>query len=999
MTTERLFRSGVLTAVVAIAATMLVAAIASANPYDVWPPDKCVFEQMIPYNESIDPYSVQLMTDMQKLIGAKNSTRIALATWTNANYHINGTNYQLEDVYLSNAWQVVGYWMRDVPFPTDQTVRVATGDTDQNLSFTDTIHGIEFSMWRPVADNNGVVVRNGSGYYEAENGHFVFTNTSGSGPGTGPRGCGIAHSVGLMFPEELQAGAIGHALAYAIVDPAWDPCPPATKSDGNDFSRVQYPVRLPEGAVFRLKPSIWTDAVIDSQSGSGWSLAEKAMARAARDYGIYVIDHTGCNHFYTNNLRAYPGAVECNEYDPYQTIDGLDCSHRGATPTYAWIWPPGFVGPTNFEVPDRIFFPFPQGDQWLDYDGDGIPNVAEVAFGYRNNTFYDEVNDPSNGPLDWDNDGLTNAQEIQLRRYFRYLPLNPLDADSDGDGYSDYEEANNWSADPTNPWVVPNPSWPGMPTGTNLALGKATSGVNFTNTAYAVDGDESTGATAGADKTGSITVDLGASKTINRVVIKWLGHGQTYATGYTIKVSPDNSSWTTVYTETEGNGGLDDCWGLTANGRYVKLDITVLGSPWGLLVSELEVYGAGAPQPPVANFSGNPTSGTAPLTVAFTDLSTNSPTSWSWNFGDGGTSTAQNPSHIYTSVGSKTVSLTATNAQGSDNETKTNYITVTAGQPPVAQFVGNPTSGTVPLTVNFTDQSTNNPTSWSWNFGDSGTSTAQNPSHQYTSTGQFTVTLTATNAYGSDPEVKTNYITVSAGGQPPVAQFVGNPTSGTVPLTVNFTDQSTNTPTSWSWNFGDSGTSTAQNPSHQYTSTGQFTVSLTATNAYGSDPEVKTNYITVSSGGGGDYTAASYTILTGTYVSGTLADTYTSNDAYLVVHTVALTGQQSTDIQWNFNTGLSSLSSLSVTQEWRAQGITGQLRQRTRLYNFGSGGWVEVDNRMVTVSSDTTVVVNITNPAPYISGTGEVRAKILCGDNGKTAFDNYIDLVKITAAP
>jgi serine protease len=171
--------------------------------------------------------------------------------------------------------------------------------------------------------------------------------------------------------------------------------------------------------------------------------------------------------------------------------------------------------------------------------------------------------------------------------------------------------------------------------------------------------------------------------------------------------------------------------------------------------------------PPVANFSGTPTSGYAPLTVAFTDASTNGPTSWSWTFGDGGTSTLQNPSHQYTAAGTYTVTLTATNAYGSDSETKTGYITVTTQptNPPVAAFSGTPTSGNIPLTVVFTDASTNNPTSWSWNFGDGGTSTLQNPSHQYTVAGTYTVTLTATNAYGSDDEVKTNYITASAVSQ------------------------------------------------------------------------------------------------------------------------------------------------------------------------------------------------------------------------------------------
>jgi len=178
-------------------------------------------------------------------------------------------------------------------------------------------------------------------------------------------------------------------------------------------------------------------------------------------------------------------------------------------------------------------------------------------------------------------------------------------------------------------------------------------------------------------------------------------------------------------------------------------------------------------------------------------------------------------------------------------------VTGSAGTPPVAAFSGTPTSGTTPLTVQFTDASTGAPTSWSWTFGDGGASSAQNPSHTYNSAGTYTVALTASNAFGSDVNTKTGYITVTDPvGNPPVANFTGTPTSGTAPLAVLFSDASTNSPTSWSWNFGDGGTSTTRNPSHTYASAGTYTVSLAASNAWGSDTNTKTGYITVTTGGG-----------------------------------------------------------------------------------------------------------------------------------------------------
>jgi PKD repeat protein len=251
----------------------------------------------------------------------------------------------------------------------------------------------------------------------------------------------------------------------------------------------------------------------------------------------------------------------------------------------------------------------------------------------------------------------------------------------------------------------------------------------------------------------------------------------------------------------------------------------------------------GSSTAPTANFSASPTSGTTPLTVTFTNTSTGTVSGWSWNFGDGGTSTIQNPAHTYTSAGTYTVSLTAIGPGGSNTATKTNYISVTAA-PPVANFSASPTSGTAPLLVNFTDTSTGSVTGWSWNFGDGTTSTAKTAIKTYSNPGTYTVKLTVSGPGGSNTATKTNYISVTAA--PPVANFSASPTSGTAPLTVNFSDTSTGTVTGWSWSFGDGGTSTTQNPAHTYTATGTYTVSLTANGPAGTNTKTQTGYVKVS---------------------------------------------------------------------------------------------------------------------------------------------------------
>jgi len=195
---------------------------------------------------------------------------------------------------------------------------------------------------------------------------------------------------------------------------------------------------------------------------------------------------------------------------------------------------------------------------------------------------------------------------------------------------------------------------------------------------------------------------------------------------------------------------------------------------------------------PVASFTESSTSGILPLIVQFTDTTANTPTTWRWDFGDGATSTEENPAHSYATAGTYTVLLTATNTAGSNSATQ--LITINAVAEPAAvqvpttipttaplpavSFTGTPITGTAPLTVIFNANTPGSPESVSWDFGDGGTSTDNSPSYTYVIPGTYTVIMTATYSGGKKTSMKTGYITV--GGEsatesplPPVTTLAG----------------------------------------------------------------------------------------------------------------------------------------------------------------------------------------------------------------------------------
>jgi PKD repeat protein len=260
---------------------------------------------------------------------------------------------------------------------------------------------------------------------------------------------------------------------------------------------------------------------------------------------------------------------------------------------------------------------------------------------------------------------------------------------------------------------------------------------------------------------------------------------------------------------------------------------------------------------PKANFTATPTSGCGPLTVQYNNTSSPNAVSFQWDFpgGDPSTSTQTNPVVVYATAGAYSATLIAINPSGRDTISRSNYITVNTL--PTSAF----TSAANGLTVTFTNTSSG-ATSYSWDFGDNGNSAEANPSHTYAADGTYTVILSATNACGTATSSQTVTVTTA-----PTAGFTATPNSGCAPLTVVFTNTSSSNATSYNWQFpgGTPSSSTAQNPpSVEYNLPGNYTVTLTVSNASGSS--TFTQNIVVSAGPMANF-SASVSVLTATFTN------------------------------------------------------------------------------------------------------------------------------------
>jgi PKD repeat protein len=286
------------------------------------------------------------------------------------------------------------------------------------------------------------------------------------------------------------------------------------------------------------------------------------------------------------------------------------------------------------------------------------------------------------------------------------------------------------------------------------------------------------------------------------------------ASGKGLLVIPINGTWTVKWENTQ----LVDPY--TDNSIIVTYTLNVINHP------------------PKASIKADKTSGLRPVTLTFkgSGLDTDGYiASYSWNFGDGGTSTAQNPSHAFTKVGTFTTVLTVTDNDGLTG-TASIIITIVENKAPTAKVLASPVQGIVPVTVVFNGTGTDTDgtiKSYSWNFGDGGTSIEQNPTYKFVTIGIYDVVLTVKDDYGATGSATIKITVNRVPNKPPIPSITASPTSGIFPFDVQFTGKGTDSDgvvIAYLWDFGDgSTTSNEQNPLHTYLKAGDFTVKLKVT--------------------------------------------------------------------------------------------------------------------------------------------------------------------------
>jgi len=247
-----------------------------------------------------------------------------------------------------------------------------------------------------------------------------------------------------------------------------------------------------------------------------------------------------------------------------------------------------------------------------------------------------------------------------------------------------------------------------------------------------------------------------------------------------------------------------------------------------------------------AVLSASPATGDAPLNVLFdSSASTGTPDSYVWSFGDGTSSVATTPEHIYQDPGTYSVTLTLENVHGNTSEDSIEIVVTDSGisqtpTPPNVVISSSQAVGEAPLIVKFDGNDSSTPasaiTNYSWDFGDGSTAIGATVENTYTQAGTYNAALTVTDSNGLSAQTSTPVIitsTFTPENQPPVPSYSASPSAGTAPFTVFFDASATSDPdgtiTSYLWNFGDGLTATGLDVKHTFTKAATYTITLTAT--------------------------------------------------------------------------------------------------------------------------------------------------------------------------
>ena len=314
---------------------------------------------------------------------------------------------------------------------------------------------------------------------------------------------------------------------------------------------------------------------------------------------------------------------------------------------------------------------------------------------------------------------------------------------------------------------------------------------------------------------------------------------------------------------------------------------------------------------PMAIADASPSSGGVPLAVSFTGSNSSDDTaitSFSWDFKDGSTSTATNPSHTFTEVGSYDVELTVTDGEGlSSTDNVTITVNAESNEAPEAKVSASPLSGEAPLVVSFTGSNStddNGIASYSWNFKDGSNSSNANPSHTFNNAGTYSVELTVTDENGlSDKASVTITVNEPQQNEAPVAVAAATPISGDAPLQVQFDSSGSsddNGITSRLWQFTPNDASSQANPTRTFDNAGVYEVTLTVTDAAGlTDTDTVTITVnTSSSGGGGGSGGGNYppgAVLASSFGYNSNDATDAFKDALQSNHSVIVVDKQSSD--------------------------------------------------------------------------------------------------------